>query len=375
MAALTTLERPPAAVEPKRIPPVKIWATLGAVLLAFETYVVTKWVTGPNFKPVPSGPSDPPGWMKAVLNTVQYGGVVVMLVLFYVLIIRPWRRERRVTTDGLFAAVVFVCSVYDPLSNYFQHWFTYNSYLLNYGSVMPEMPGVLAPNGPGATQAWPVIMMPACYVYVFLMLMALGCWIMGRARRQWPRMSNPGLMGVVFLSMIAVDIVLEGLLFMPLGFWSYAGGRWLLFAGGSYFKFPLHQAVTFSLAFTSVVSLRFFRDDQGRTIAERGIDELAIGPRRKAGLRFLAVLAITELCLVVFYHLPQSLLATRSGPWPADVQKRSYLTNHVCGDGTDRACPGPGVPIPRTPSAYLDREGKLVVPDGVPPPQVVPFSR
>ncbi|MND02321.1 hypothetical protein D3C83_216600 [compost metagenome] len=60
--------------------------------------------------------------------------------------------------------------------------------------------------------------------------------------------------------------------------------------------------------------------------------------------------------------------------WPADVQKRSYLTNHICGAGTDYACGGPAVPIPRPGSFHLDPEGRLVVPEQTKPPAVIPFA-
>jgi hypothetical protein len=364
-----------APIEPRRTAPVKLWATVGALLLALEVYLLGKWMLGPGFERVPSGPSDPPLWMKAVLNGVQGLGLVVMVALFWFLIVRPWRRDRRVTIDGIFCAVVFVCSPYDPLSNYFGHWLTYNSYMLNFGSIMTALPGRLAVNGPGATQAWPVLMMPACYVYVFLLLMTFGCRLLDKVRQRRPSLSRPALFGILFLTMLAVDLVLEGLLFMPLGFWSYPGGHWVVLARETYWRFPLQQALFFSLAFTSVITLRYFTDDRGLTVVERGIDTLRISPARQALVRFLAVLGATQLLLFGLYHLPQGLFALKSDPWPADLQKRSYLTDYVCGDGTDQACPGPHVPIPRLPSVHLDPHGAVVTPPGATPPTFVPFAR
>jgi hypothetical protein len=68
--------------------------------------------------------------------------------------------------------------------------------------------------------------------------------------------------------------------------------------------------------------------------------------------------------------------------WPRDVQSRSYFTDYICGAGTDRACPGPAVPLvrndngnPRAGSAYLDPTGKLVVPPATKLPAAVPFRR
>ena len=59
---------------------------------------------------------------------------------------------------------------------------------------------------------------------------------------------------------------------------------------------------------------------------------------------------------------PSSPAGLHGGPWPADVQNRSYLTNGVCGPGTSYACASPSVPTPRRNSAHLDPAGELVGP-------------
>ena len=41
----------------KKITPVKIWAAVGGVILAFQLYVWIRWITGPHFERVPAGPT------------------------------------------------------------------------------------------------------------------------------------------------------------------------------------------------------------------------------------------------------------------------------------------------------------------------------
>jgi hypothetical protein len=48
--------------------------------------------------------------------------------------------------------------------------------------------------------------------------------------------------------------------------------------------------------------------------------------------------------------------------------KRSYLTNSLCGPGTDYACYQEGVPIPRgSSSIHIAPDGTSVVPEGFAP--------
>jgi hypothetical protein len=107
--------------------------------------------------------------------------------------------------------------------------------------------------------------------------------------------------------------------------------------------------------------VRYFVDDRNRTVAERGIDGLRLRPSVRTPIRFLSIYGMLSLLLLGLYNVPTAFIAANSTAWPDDAQKRSYLMDGVCGDGTGRACPGPGVPISRDNSS-------------VPPPRVVPFT-
>ena len=140
--------------------------------------------------------------------------------------------------------------------------------------------------------------------------------------------------------------------------------------------------LTVSALFTAVASLRYFTNDRGEMIVERGIDKVKAGPRTKVLIRALAAVAAVHLALIVFYNIPNSWIGIHSDEWPADLQKRSYLTNYVCGDGTDRACPGPALPNARFDtndfdggSAYVTPGGGVVIPEDTTVPPAVPFDR
>lgn len=351
-------QSPSQAQPTQSSPPVKYWATAGAILLAAEAYLLISWVTGPNFERVDSGPDSPPTWMKTEMVAVEIVATLATIFTFYWFLVRPWLRERRVTTDGLLCIAFLTVSFYDPLSNFAQNWFTYNSYLVNFGSVMSEVPGVTAFHEPGANEAFPLLVVPTAYVTAFIWLSVLVCKAMSAAKRRWPSM-GPGRL-VLFclgLTMLA-DVVIEGLFYMPLGFWTFAGGHWSINAG-HYYQYPIHEMIFGGAVFCMFVCLRYFTNDRGETIAERGIERMKIPPARKVVLRGLGIVAFVQIGFFATYHLPQAIFALNSTEWPQDVQERSYFTNNICGPETNRACPGPEVPNSRPDSPYLNIDGGL----------------
>lgn len=289
-------------VEPKKAAPVKAWAVAGGIMLAFQLFVWTRWILGPNFERVPSGPSKPPHWMKVVLNTWQAVGIPVLLLLFYWFLIRPWRRERRVTTDGLLCAAFLLLSFQDPLSSYFGHWFTYNSYLFNRGSWVSDVPGWLSYGEPGKMLVEPILFAPIAYVYFCLGLTMLGCGLMRRVKARWPEVGTFRLVGACFALMVLASFVIEGLLWMPLGFYTYAGGIASIFPE-HYYKYPIHEGMFLGAALTGLTCLRYFRNDKGQTIAERGLDSVRATSRQAVALRFLALLGAVHAIFFVGYNV------------------------------------------------------------------------
>lgn len=344
----------------------------GAVALLFEAYILTKWAFGPQFQAVPSGPSVPPQWMKIVMNVFQPVNVLLGLGFFYWFVVRPWRRERRVTFEGLFCVASLTSAYLDAASNYFGPWFAYNSYFFNRGSWMGGIPG-WSFSKPGEAIAYPLFVMPPMYLWTLLVVVILGCRIMQASRNRWPRLNNTQLAGICFVYAMIFIFILEGVIFMHLGFWHYGGGHFSI-SGSKYYKYPLNEVILASCMFTFLTCLRFFRNDKGESFAERGIEELGASPRKKILLRFLALAAMSHFAIGVVYNVPQAFFAARSRAWPVDVQKRSYLTDRLCGAETTRACPGSAVPLVRNGTASVSPDGTLVVPPGAELRKSVPFE-
>jgi hypothetical protein len=346
-----------ADVEERRFRPVTFWAPIGVAFVLLEAYVLVAWVAKGQFKPTPPGPTPVPTYMKVVAAGWQWGGLAAFAAFVWFVMIRPWRRERRITLDGLFCIVFFLIYWQDPISNYFQTWFTYNSYFANFGSWASNLPGFVAPHGNRLAEPylwdWPI------YVYLAFGFTLIACAVMRHAKARWPRMGKFGLVAICFAFCFGVDVVLEPLL-MLLGIYSYPGSiPWLTIFHGHYYQYPVTEGIFWGGAWCAWACIRYFKDDKGRTLVERGVDDLRVSDKKRTVLRFLALVAVCNL-IFAGYNLGSAVLGMMGGAWPKDVTSRSYFTDGLCGPGTQYACGGPAVPIPRGNSAHVDPQGNLV---------------
>ncbi|WP_297824211.1 spirocyclase AveC family protein, partial [Mycobacterium sp.] len=150
--------------------PIKLWAAAGGALLALELYVWIRWITGPYFERVPTGPSEPPMYMKVPLMANAVVLWVALPVVLWWFFIRPWRRERRITLDGMLVVSMGLMFFQDPLLNYFNTWCTYNTWLFNRGSWSSNIPGWVSPEEPGRQVAEPLLTNAPGYAYGVLLI-------------------------------------------------------------------------------------------------------------------------------------------------------------------------------------------------------------
>jgi hypothetical protein len=280
-----------------------------------------------------------------------------MLVFVWFVVVRPWRRTGRITLDGLFALALPTMFWQDPLMNPFNTWFTYNANFINLGSWGPHIPWWNSPNGELLPQG-AVMFFPA-YVYSFLAGMMLANMLMRRAAQRWPGLSRVRLVLLCWASLTVFDTLIE-IVALRLELWSFPGAiRGLSLFPGSRHQFPVYEAILLGGAWTAWAALRYFRDDKGRTVVERGADDMAVSPRARTGLRFLALAGFCN-AFYLLYNVLFGLTGLYGGAWPADVLERSYLNNGFCGVGTTYACPEPRLPIPRKDSLHVDPAGNLV---------------
>jgi hypothetical protein len=371
----------PEDVRPRQLRPVLWWASFGGLWLAFMAFVLTRWVAGPYFQRVPVGPSDPPMYMKVFLTALEVTMIPAMLGLLWWFLVRPWLRERRVTVDG--ALTLAYCTLFfqDPLSNYFGPWITYNSWSINRGSWVNSIPGWMSFGAPGATIVEPPLSIIGLYVVIMVIAVRIGVATLNLAAHRWPRMGKLGLFAVCWVAMFVFDVIFEGVTFMPLGVWTYVGGHFNIFPN-TYHAFPLHEAFLVGILLTAYSFLRYFLDDRGRTMVERGSEWIQISALGHGVIRALAIIGAINAIFLAIYTLPHMSVGAHSRPWNDDTQRRSYFLDGLCGGTTGRACPGPAIPLVRNDnsggnrgSAYVGTDGKIHVPPGTTLPPSVPLQQ
>ncbi|MBO0854588.1 MAG: spirocyclase AveC family protein [Nocardia sp.] len=354
---------------------VYIWSTIGGLILILQVYVWIRWVTGPYFQRVPTGPTDPPAVMRTILVIWTSLIILGLPISFYFFIIRPWVRERRITLDGMLMVSMGLMFFQDPFLNYLNTWCTYNTWLWNRGSWTPYIPGWVSPDEPGHQVAEPLLMNAPGYAFGVLLMTIVGCWLMRKAKQRWPGINALGLIAIVMVFAYVVDFVMEGLVLSPMGLYTFPGSiRAFTLNAGHYYQWPLYEGLMWGGVQAALCCLRYFTDDRGRTIVERGLDNVRGGIAKQQLVRFLAIFGAVSASFFLLYNVPAQWFGMHADPWPSDVMKRSYFLGGICGEGTNKPCPDPSLPINTRKSVTIDQQGHVVIPDGVHLPAVTPIE-
>jgi hypothetical protein len=380
--AISTPSQTPQAFRPQALPEasrnrtVVAWAGIGAAFVALMTYVFASWMLSDDFRHIGTGVTPVPTYMEIAARAQEGIGIVGMLAVLYFVVWRPYRRDGRLSLDALFVLAMGWCWWQDPLYSYVTQSFNYTSVTLNMGGWAEHIPGWQSPHGANIPQ--PLLWDLSFYVFA----MAGGAIGAAALLRKWrarrPQTSPAYMLAVTFVLFIVLDFILE-FAWVRVGLYHYAGGvEGLNVFDGRFYTFPLYECLAVGVMMTLMTALRFFVNDRGEAVVERGSAELRFGARGRTFVRYLAIVGALNLCMLFGWAVIVNIFNVHAGAWPKDTQKRSYLVNGLCGAGTDVACPGPHVAIPRLgKSVHIGPDGRIVIPEGTKTErlEVVPLSR
>jgi hypothetical protein len=338
--------RPDQQARPPR--PVLWWSGAGVAVLAFQVFVLAKWVFGPNFTSTDPGPDPLPAWKSVAFTALQIVIPVAAVALLYLWVIRPRRRHGFLTTDAMIALAASTVFFWDMVMNYTSVTLFYNSHLVNRGAwANGAWPTWISPRGNKLPE--PLLIVPPAYTALVFSQVIVILWLLRKIKARRPGVGIVGIVSTIVVGLTLTDTLVEGLV-LRTGVYAYPGGiRGITLFAGQTYQIPLSETVLFGgFALGAIACLSYFRDDRGRTFVERGISTLRVNFKGKQAVKFLAIYGAVHLGFVVLYMIPQQWFGTHSDPFPAGYP--SYMVNDMCASGADgHTCPGPGVPMPRPP--------------------------
>jgi hypothetical protein len=370
LRGFTTAARPrSAAATSKGLRAIHAWSTIGGFWMLTMTYVFASWLLSGSLHPTPTGLTPVPDSIRinAIFWQVFLGAL--SLWLFYYFVVREWRREHRLTLNGMLWIAAQSIWWQDALLNYFSPVFSYNSILVNWGSWNAFVPGWMSANAEKMPS--PILLYVGMYPVFFCGAVVAVVNLMKKAKNRWPDVSDARLVLSMY-GLLGLFAVIAESLWLRAGLYTYTGVYSpITWWADQAYKVPVTQVFFLDAAvLTGLASLLYFRDDRGETFVEKGVDQLSVGRGAQSALRLLAVIGAANTILFVAYNIPMNYLAIRGQGWAASVLDKSYFTNGVCGDGSDYACPGGAVPIPIGHLAmHIAPDGSLIMPAGVSPPK------
>jgi hypothetical protein len=267
-------------------------------------------------------------------------------------LVRQCLRERRLVFDAKLSLASLTLLWMDPLSNFAQPIFMQSSNWTNLNAWCGHMPLVVNPECGRMPE--PILFLSFAYPFGWLAMLLLMNAGMRAARNRWPDLSTGRLVAGTFAAGVVVDIILEAPM-VGLRLWNYtgAGPGWMSIFGAHH-RFPIVEVIAGALIFATLALIRFNKDDQGRTIVERGLEHMP--SRRRTLVSLLALTGVTNTLLAI-----ATVAVVVTGPYADPYPKLpAHLVNGLCDapgfEGKTRYGPCPGSPGYHAPIRTLPGE-------------------
>ncbi|WP_241833097.1 spirocyclase AveC family protein [Streptomyces caatingaensis] len=271
-----------------------VWSALGAILLAFEGYVLTSWVVDGGYRLANSGTAGGGGverGIDVVLPLVSATGTLLLGVFFF----QKCRARGRLDFDALLFVALLLASWQSPFLNWVHPVLTSNTNVLGaVGSWGPYMPGWQG-KGPHQEAELPLVTLS---VSLTALLATMGCSTVMRliaARR--PAIGRFPLLLAGFLVAVLFDATEPLITFIGVTVWTRAVPEVTLWSG-HWYQFPLYQMLASGLFVGALSTLRLMRNADEETRVERGAG--AFPPAVRPAMRLLAVLGATNAALFLY---------------------------------------------------------------------------
>lgn len=334
----------PLPIEGEEFPVVKLWAWVGVFWLLVMTYTLGTWIATGNATPVDPGADIPAFETTRWIITLDILGPIIAGWVFWRYIINPKIRTGKLSSDGILLLVFLFMFWQDSMLVYSSPWFFYNGLHFNLGNWVEFAPGALSPNTRFLGE--PLLTWTTGYIFFMMWPIVFVCWCMRKWKEHKPAAGIISLICVALAAGFSFDLIMEAV-YLHTGGYAYAGSiQSISLFGGEMWHFPLYEIVAWGGTYAVCGCWRYFKDDKGHMMCEKGIDKLQTGDGSKTFIRFLAISGLMQTTMMITYNLPMQWFSTHGDAMPEGYP--SYLTSGICGEGTRYACPAPSIPITRT---------------------------
>jgi hypothetical protein len=212
---------------------------------AWTIFVISGWLqwisSAAEFAPIPQIAGDGFSGLRSIaLHTIESISVITTLAMLYALIWRPLRRGSALSLHAKIGIGFILGYFIDPVINYFHYTFAYNTHAINMGAWSFAFPGFRGPRRFAEALLW----VPEQYLWLGVGFGALQVLAMDRLRRRLPRLTVPQTYLILFGLFMIIDFIMENVLFIRLGLYSYSRTiGFLTVWPGTQYQFPLYNCV------------------------------------------------------------------------------------------------------------------------------------
>jgi hypothetical protein len=326
------LKPPPVSASPRQVPAPVILAVIGALATGYAVWTWGAWLaSGPIQITATRDPEIASWWVARSFEAIM--AVAVVVIGFRVA--RQCLTQRRLVFDAIIIIAGFFTLFWDPMVNWMQPNFMYSSQWLNLNTWVAQAPGVVNPTAGLMPQ--PIFIM---FIYPFGLL---GFAIiinhgMRIVQRRFPRISTFALMAFAYAYGLILGACLEAPTFL-FNLWGLPGApaAFSLFADGQ--RYAWAEYLTTGIVFTTFAAVRYFKNDKGQTIAERGLESFKPATRTTVTTFGTISMFAMSMWALLLVQIPAGLQAS---PYPTDYP--AHLINGLCNI--------PGNPNSTAPTAY-----------------------
>ncbi|CDO90177.1 spirocyclase AveC family protein [Mycobacterium triplex] len=334
MSTVAADRRNPVSVPapPRQVPAPVILAVIGVLVAGYALWTWGAWLTsGPTQISATRDHGAPSWWVARTYETIMAATVVIIGVY----VVRQCLQQRRLVFDAIFVIAGFFMLFWDPMVNWMQPNFMYSSQWLNLNTWVAQAPGVVNPTAGLMPQ--PVFIM---FIYPFGLL---GFSIilnhgMRVVHRRVPQISTVALLAFAYAYGLLLGFCLEAPIFL-FNLWGLPGApaSFSLFANGQ--RYAWAEYLTTGIVFTALAAVRYFRNDKGQTIAERGLESFTPAARSAVAVFATVAMFAMSMWVLLLVQIPAGLHAS---PYPTNYP--AHLINGLCNI--------PGNPNSTAPTAY-----------------------